>query len=110
MKIITLVSLLYLSFFAGAADKTPEQILKVQVTAEGFVPAQIKVKSGSHVILKVTRSTDETCATEIQIKEKKINRKLDLNKEVTIDLGVLQKGDIRFACGMDMFSGHIITE
>ncbi len=110
MKIVILVSLFFFSLFSVAAKKLPQQMVKVQVTEEGFVPAQIKVKSGSHVLLKVTRSTNNTCATEIRIKEKNIKQRLDMNKEVSIDLGVLQKGDIRFACGMDMISGHIITE
>lgn len=110
MKKNILASLLFLCAASGAAEKPTKQIVKIQVTDAGFVPAQIKVTPGSHVILKVTRTTDETCAKEILIKEKKINEKLAKDKEVTIDLGTLKNGDIRFACGMNMISGHIIVE
>jgi len=112
MKKYILASLiLFLGFGASAADKAPEEIVKVKVTENGFEPSNIKVKAGSHVVLKVTRTTDETCATEIQVKEKKIKQKLDVkDKEVSVDLGVLKKGDVRFACGMDMISGHVIAE
>jgi plastocyanin domain-containing protein len=59
---------------------------------------------------RIRKNNRLTCATEIKIKEKKINTKLPLNKEVSVDVGVLSKGDIKFACGMDMITGHIIVE
>lgn len=40
----------------------------------------------------------------------KIKKGLPLNKEIKVDLGTLKKGDIRFACGMNMVSANIITE
>ncbi|OYZ21745.1 MAG: hypothetical protein B7Y39_08555 [Bdellovibrio sp. 28-41-41] len=104
---IALVAILNLQI-AYAKDKP--QTISLSVTENGFEPSEIKVKPGTHVILKVTRKTDQTCATEIQIKEKKIKQKLDKDKVATVDIGTLQKGDIRFACGMDMISGHIIAE
>jgi plastocyanin domain-containing protein len=33
---------------------------------------------------------------------------LPLNKTVSIDLGKLEKGDLKFACGMKMLSGMIV--
>lgn len=109
MKNILIAALAILSVQASSAKEAVQNV-NLSVTSKGFEPSEIKVKPGTHVVLKVTRKTDETCATEIQIKEKKIKEKLDKNKEVSIDLGTLKKGDIRFACGMDMVSGHIIAE
>ncbi len=88
----------------------PVQSISLKVTEKGFEPSEIKVKPGSHVILEVTRVTDATCATDIKISEKKIKKSLPLNKMVPIDVGVLAKGKITFACGMDMVSGHIVAE
>lgn len=105
-----LASLLFLCAISGAAEKPAQQVVKIQVTDAGFVPAQIKVTPGSHVILKITRTTDETCATEILIKEMNIKEKLKKGIEVSLDLGTVKKGDIRFACGMNMISGHVIVE
>lgn len=59
--------------------------------------------------MKTTRKTDETCATEIQVPSKKITKKLPLNKTVTVNLGRLEKGEIRFGCGMNMMVGGIIS-
>ncbi len=86
------------------------QTIALQVTEKGFEPNSINAKAGSHVILKVTRLTENTCATEIKIKEKNIKKDLPLNKEVTLDVGILKKGKITFACGMNMITGYIVTE
>ena len=108
MKQVLLVLSCILSFqFAHAKEEM--QIVPLTVTEKGFEPSEIKVKPGTHVVLKVVRKTKKTCATQLVIKEKKIKSDLPLNKEVSIDVGVLQKGDIRFACGMDMLSGHLIV-
>ena len=102
------------TFAAGAAEKATEkpneQIISLAVTEKGFVPDQIKVKPGTHLILKVTRKTDATCATQIKISEKKIKKDLPLNTEVVVDVGTLQKGKVTFACGMDMVTGFIKVE
>lgn len=94
-----------LSFASGAKQEVP-----LTVTDKGFEPSEIKVKPGSHVILKVTRKTEQTCATNIVVKEKKIKKELPFNQEVTVDVGLLKKGKITFACGMDMISGHVVAE
>ncbi len=109
MKNILIAALIILGVQVSSA-KDAVQNISLSVTSKGFEPSEVKVKLGTHVVLKVTRKTDETCATEIQIKEKKIKEKLDKDKVVSIDLGTLKRGDIRFACGMDMVSGHIIAE
>jgi plastocyanin domain-containing protein len=101
---------LMLGIGVSAADKQTEEVVKIQVTENGFEPSNIKVKAGSHVVLQVTRSTDATCATEIQVKDKKIKKDLPLNKMVSIDLGTVKKGDVKFACGMNMLSGHIVAD
>jgi plastocyanin domain-containing protein len=86
------------------------QNISIVVTEKGFEPAEINVKAGSHVVLKVTRQTESTCANQIVIKDKNINIDLPLNKEVLVDLGTLRKGKVRFACSMDMISGFVIVK
>ncbi len=111
MKNILAITLLLVSTFAANADDKPvTQAIQLSVTEKGFEPNKINVKPGTHVVLKVTRKTDSTCATQIKISEKKIKKDLPLNKEVSIDVGTLEKGKIGFACGMDMISGVIVVE
>lgn len=96
--------------FQTAQAKDIVKNINLKVTNNGFEPSEIKVSPGTHVILNVTRVTDVTCATSIKVTEKKIKAELPLNKSVKLDLGILQKGNITFACGMDMISGHVIAE
>lgn len=111
MKKLFLAGLIMLiGIGAGAGGKDKEEVVKIQVTENGFEPSNIKVKAGSHVILQVTRATDATCATQIQVKDKKIKQDLPLNKEVVVDLGTVKKGDVLFACGMNMITGHVTAE
>lgn len=90
--------------------KDTVQNVNLQVTEKGFEPSSISVKPGTHVVLKITRKTNSTCATQVVIKEKKIKKDLPLNQEVSVDVGTLEKGKVKFACGMDMVSGFINVE
>lgn len=105
MKIVSLM-LLGLSFTFAMAKETPKaQVVDVSVTESGFEPGSIKVKPGEPVTLLVTRKTDSTCATQIQVPTKHVKKDLPLNKPVRIELGKLEKGEIRFGCGMQMMMG-----
>lgn len=91
------------------ADSTTQHI-EVKVTSEGFVPSTLNVAPGTDVTLDVTRLTDSTCSTEIQVPALKIkNTVLPLNKTVSVHLGKLDKGEIKFGCGMNMMDGGRIS-
>jgi len=108
-QLIVLVTLFSSFAVAHAASRSETQVVTLSVTENGFEPSSLDVKPGIPVTLRVTRKTDATCATQIQIPSKKLKKDLPLNKEVTVDLGKLEKGEIRFACGMNMMEGKIIT-
>lgn len=104
------VGIMAFGLFMTAADaKTETKVIELKVTDKGFEPNQINVKPGTSVTLKVTRLTDSTCATQIQVPSKKIKKGLPLNQTVEVALGVLEKGEIRFGCGMNMMMGGQIT-
>jgi plastocyanin domain-containing protein len=84
--------------------------IEVAVTSEGFVPAEVKVKKGEKVNLVVTRKTDKTCATALVMKEKGINVDLPLNKPVAVALKADKRGELKYACPMDMIVGKIVVE
>ena len=90
------------SLFANAGET---QKFIVEVTEKGFVPSSIKVTPGTDVTLSVTRKTDATCSKEIQIPKKKVKLDLPLNQTVEVALGKLDKGEIKFGCGMNMMEG-----
>ena len=112
MKRIALAALGILAIVAFAAgcqraSQAGPQTVKISVTDAGFVPADVKVRSGVPVVLLVTRTTDQTCAKEIVIPDEHIRRALPLNQEVRLTFTPEKKGDLRYVCGMDMVAGSI---
>ena len=100
--VITFVAAILAS--VGAQAHGAKKEINVTVTEKGFEPSQIQAKAGEHVVLNITRKTDTTCAKQVQVpsvsKDKKID--LPLNKVVSVDLGELKKGEVKFGCGMSM--------
>jgi plastocyanin domain-containing protein len=97
----------------SAADAPATQLartIKMTVTKKGFQPASVKVKKGQPLHLLITRKTDETCATEIEIQDTKISTDLPLNKEVAVDYTPTTSGEVRYACSMGMISGVLLVE
>lgn len=97
-------------FGAAALAKPIEQVVTIEVTSEGFVPAQVKTKANQPIRLVVTRKTDRTCAKEIVIRDFGIDKPLPLNQPVEIAFTPTKAGQIRYACGMNMIAGVIIVE
>jgi len=95
------------SFAFAKGENVQATAIKLAVTKDGFEPKTIDVKPGTEVTLLVTRKTESTCAKKIQIPSKNVKQDLPLNKEVSIQLGKLDKGEIRFGCGMMMETGQI---
>ena len=107
--------------FAGAtacqpagAPTTPVaagNVIDLTVTRKGFEPSPVKVKSGEPVTLKVTRKTDETCATEIVVADFGIRAALPLDKEVILRFTPTKTGELKYGCAMDqMVSGVLVVE
>ena len=89
-----------------AHTKGEKKTIDVAVTSNGFEPNVLEVKPGTHVVLNVTRKVEKTCATDIQVPSKNIKVALkEMNKAYPVDLGHVEKGEIKFGCGMDMMLG-----
>jgi len=84
--------------------------VEVSITKKGFEPDKITAKKGEPLRLVITRRTDQTCAKEIVIADAGIQKKLPLNRPVTIDFTPGKNGELRYACGMDMISGVIVVQ
>lgn len=102
-------SILVFSFFVSCFGFAQTQSIDLAVTQKGFEPKQIDVLPGTDVVLNVTRKTDVTCATKIQIPSLKIVKDLPLNQTVTIAIGKVKKGEIRFGCQEHMMESGVIS-
>lgn len=85
--------------------------LDVTVTNDGFIVADPKtLKAGQPVTLVVTRKTEQTCATDIVLKDFGIKQALPLDKPVEVSFTPTKAGTVRFACAMDMITGTLKVE
>ncbi len=88
----------------GASAGEP---VKITVTKNGYEPWRVEARAGVPLTLVVTRTTDETCATELVLPEYGIDRKLPLGEPVTITFTPARSGTLRYSCAMKMFQGTI---
>ncbi len=130
MTTLKQVSLLALLVIAGCKEKTSDpakapappaaphaatpagpRTVSMEVTEAGFVPNTIAVKKGDPLLLKVTRTTDKTCATEILIEGTEINVPLPLGQQVEVAFTPTKDGKIAYGCAMGMMiSGTLLVE
>ena len=85
-------------------------VVEITVDGTGFHPNRIAAKAGEPITLAITRTTDETCGTEIVIASHNIEQKLPLNERVEVTVTPDARGEIAFACAMDMLKGAIVVE
>ncbi len=92
------------------SSKNDVQVTRVRVTAKGFEPARVVLKSGKPARVEFVRTVEQTCATEVVIPGIAERTPLPLNQPVIIDLPARDAGELSFACGMDMLTGIVVFE
>ena len=93
---------------APAPRAAGPRTIAMEVTGDGFVPANLTVKSGEPLKLVVTRKTDETCATDLLIDGTDIKVALPLDKPVEVAWTPTRAGKVKFGCAMDMMVGGVL--
>ena len=83
--------------------------VKVEIGKKGFKPqTPLNFKPNEGIVLKITRTTNKTCMTELKHPKSGKLVKLPMNKEVKFDIGSYKKPtEIKLLCGMDMKAGVI---
>lgn len=92
-----------------APTASGRQVIELTVTADGFVPADVKVRKDQPVTLHITRLTDQTCATEVLISGTDINVPLPLNQPVDIAYTPTKTGTVKYGCAMNMMVSGVLT-
>lgn len=93
---------------AKAPPAATGHVVAMEVTADGFVPANVTLKANEPVTLRVTRKTDETCATELLIDGTDIKAKLPLDTAVDIAWTPTRPGQVKYGCAMDKMVGGLL--
>jgi len=83
--------------------------IAIEAGTDGYVPDKIPGKPGEKLMLVFTRTVDGECLAELKTPDGKLVV-LPKNSPVEVAVTVPQDGEVRFACGMDMFTGTIVAQ
>ena len=79
------------------------------VDVDGFKPSKVKLKKGAPATLTFTRTTDDTCATEVVFPQLNIKKELPKDKPVAIEIPTDKEQTLTFQCGMGMYKSSVIV-
>lgn len=112
MRNLGLMALLAAALFACKGDPPkPAGSGEIPVTADekGFSPSSVKVQKGSKATLVFTRTTDDTCATEVVFPEIDVKKELPKGQPVRIDVPTDKEQKLTFQCGMGMYKSAVVV-
>lgn len=93
----------------GTVDSAGVRTIPIAANENGYVPDRIPGKPGEKLKLQFTRTVEGECLSQLKMPDGK-TVDLPMNKAVDVEVTVPTDGEIKFACGMDMFSGVIVAE
>ena len=73
-------------------------------------PNALTLQAGKPARITFTRTTDETCATEVVLPDYGIRKTLPLDQGVTIEFTPKKSATAGFACGMNMLKGALVVQ
>ena|SRR5277367_2058874 len=91
-------------------DKDGKQHVAIRADDKGFTPSSIALKKGAPSTLTFTRTSDDTCATEVVFPELNVKKTLPLNQPVDVDVPTGDARTLAFTCGMGMFKSAVVIE
>lgn len=97
-------------FFLMKNEKTVAASDIIDITVDGgYTPNTISIPQGKTTKINFFRKDQSSCLEEVVLGDFKIKKYLPLNQKVTVEITPQDKGEFKFACGMNMFHGKIIV-
>lgn len=81
----------------------------IKVASGIYDPAEIICSTDKPVILQFLREDESPCAEIVIFSQLNISKKLPLNHQVEINLGLVKPGEYEFTCQMNMYRGKLIV-
>jgi len=94
---------------SGPSGGAAQPVVRIAITDDGFQPKETVVPAGKPVTVEFTRSTDQTCATDVVFASLGVHRDLPLHQTVRVPVRISAGDTLRFACGMDMYRGTLVA-
>jgi hypothetical protein len=91
---------------ATPSDGSPQRLL-VDVGDSSYTPSSLMARAGSPVQLVLRTDNTVGCTRSIVVPQLNLEESLPETGETVLDLGTLKPGNLRFTCGMGMYSGSI---
>ena len=95
---------------AAAARVEAGGKIAIQVDATGYTPAEISAPANAKITLAFKRISEAGCGDEVVIKGTEIKKQLPVGEVVEIEIQTPAKGEVGFACGMDMYQGKVVVK
>lgn len=92
-----------------AASVSGKQIA-IAIGEDGFAPNEVKIGKGEQATLVFTRTTDKTCAKDVDFPELKVTKPLPLNQPVAVVIPSGESRTLTFQCGMGMYKSKIVVQ
>jgi hypothetical protein len=92
-----------------AAPRVTGDVVRIRVTPAGLEPSEVRVPAHRPLTLVVTRTTEQTCATELVVEGAQPGRALlPLDRPVTFSLPPREPGVLRYGCAMGQMIGGVL--
>jgi plastocyanin domain-containing protein len=88
----------------------PQGSIPITVGEDGFKPSSVTLAKGAPASLVFTRTTDQTCATEVDFPDLKIKKDLPKGTPVTITIPTDKEQTLTFQCGMGMYKSSVVVK
>ena len=97
--------------YGGEPVATPSRKrVEVTVDATGYHPATIRAPAKSRLTLAFRRTTEAGCGKLLVFESLGVRKQLPLDEVVEIVVEVPERGELGFACGMNMYKGKVVAE
>lgn len=113
---VALISFICYWFFgnhkeqAGSAQVQNNEQQATVVVKGGYSPSTLVLKQGIPAKVNFDMQDSTACLSHVVFEKLGVDKDLTKQKITTIDIPTDKKGEINYACGMDMFHGKIIIK
>lgn len=95
---------------AATAAALPERSIDVTANEKGFTPSRIEAKPREPLVLRFTRTVEDTCADQVLFKGDPVKHLLPVGKTIEVRVTAPESGTLAFACGMNMYRGSVVVQ